>query len=525
MTVLSAASAKQQKVVDAFLSGVQFMVIGGAMGSGKSYLMSMLTTMLMDDPNTRVGFFRETLRQLEDSGGLVDTTKSIYGKISDALKYKAVAKPYPGITIKSGPGQGARIEFRPLNSEADLENARGLQYTMIGIDEGTCFSQTQIEFLMARLRSQSRHSGRMIVSCNPDPDHYLCRMIEDYYLDEEGYPIEDRAGDIRYYLRRSGEYFWGNSKEEVAEILGEELTEELAKKIMSFTFIGMTIYDNPVLLKEEPGYLAHLEGLGRVEKARNLHGNWFMRAESSGLFKRQWLKSASIADIPEGCNAMRAVDKAHTPPSEVNPEPDYTALSPLTLKDKDGFYYLLGNYHPKLKDEPRKASEKCVLGKVRRYAGERDNLIVAQMKSDNLLADTYKYREPVLVLSKDSGAGTGDFNATVARMAEEGIKVQKDMTISNVKGKKEKDFLGFTNACENGLVYLVEDTFEKDSLEAILKELEIFDGQPSTKTKKDDWPDSISMVYNAICKSKRVYRTLNQVARTSTTKKYKLYRK
>lgn len=528
---LGAASPKQQKIVDAFIADTEVIVIGGAMGGGKSYLMTLLTTLLMDDPKTRVCMFREYLNQLEGSGGLVDTAKSIYSQISEDIKVKFTANPnrmrvMEGSGAGDVPGDGARIEFRPLETDADIEKIRGLQYTMIGVDEGTAFSKKQIEFMISRLRSESSYSSRMVISCNPDPDHFLCDMIKDYYLDEEGNPLDSRAGDIRYFLQVEDTYHWGSSKEEVLVTAGKDINKDNLLLVKSFTFIGVTIDDNPPLMAANPSYKANLENLPRVERLRNLIGNWFAREESKGVFKRQWLlgengeRAISAKDVPRDCIAVRGIDKAHTPVSEKNTSPDFTAMSPLVLKDSAGFYYLLGNYHESFVDTPDRHRPKPEIGRIRKRAGERDSLVVKQMLLDKNMMDSYGYREPKLVLAKDSGAGDGDFKATVSKMVEHSIKVIKDKTISNVPGKKMKDFLGFTNACENGLVFIVTDTFHENTLLSMLKEWEIFEGEGSTRTRKDDWVDSISMAFNAISSVKKSYRTVPINRQVSGTLSY-----
>jgi hypothetical protein len=203
---------------------------------------------------------------------------------------------------------------------------------------------------------------------------------------------------------------------------------------------------------------------------------------------------------------MRGIDKAHALSSEVNPNPDFTAISPLFLKDEDGFYYLLGNYLPECSDDVVKHTDKKILGRFRRLAGARDILIAKQLCFDKEQAETYGYSEPKLAVPKDSGAGTGDYNSTIALMLEKGIKTVKDMTVSNVAGKKLLDFSQFTAACQNGLVHIVEETFDKDSLQYIYSELEKFDGvTKSTQTRKDDFVDAISIGFNAIVVAKRPF--------------------
>ena len=54
----------------------------------------------------------------------------------------------------------------------------------------------------------------MVISCNPDPDHQIKNMIQ-WYLDEDGYPIPEKDGVIRWFVTIDGEYFWGDTREEL----------------------------------------------------------------------------------------------------------------------------------------------------------------------------------------------------------------------------------------------------------------------------------------------------------------------
>lgn len=515
MSQLAPSSPKQQKAVDTFLK-VQILVLGGAMFGGKSYLASMLSTLYADDPNSRIGVFRNTLDSMKQGGGIIDTLQSVYNKIEDVCKLEIAGNPPVG-RIVSGPGAGkgrsggCRFNFLPQQHEKDMEKIRGGAYSLAIVEEAIpFFTQEQIEMIMSRLRSESRHESRMIITCNPSPDHFICELIKDYYLDEEGYAIADRCGDVRYFYKLNGTYLWGDSREEVydrVEALGGYIhsnisKEERLKRILSFSFVQLTAEDNPIGVANNPGYMAYLEGMDEVKKARNLYGNWFIRPQNAGVFDRKWLRKIPLSEVPRGCVAMRGVDKAHTVPSETNKTPDYTAISALMLKDESGFYCLLGNYLPECSDEVKK-DEKRVLGRYRRLAGARDRLLAKQMKYDKDQADLYGYTEPKIVVAKDSGA-IGDYHGTLSVMLENNIKVVKDSTISNVAGKKLLDFSQFCSAAQNGLVSIVEETFEKDTLDYIYKELEQFDGvTASTRTRKDDFVDAFSICFNALATAKR----------------------
>lgn len=513
-----------------------------------SYLGAMLTTLYADDPNARIAFFRDTLESMKRGGQIIDTVKSVYSQIEDQCRLVVGGNPPVG-KILSGPGagerkgQGARIEFLPMSHESDMEKIRGSSFSLAVIEEAIPnFSQDQIEFIMSCLRSNAKRESKLVMTCNPMESHFICSLIKDYYLDEDGYPIDGRCGNVRYFYKYLGDYYWGDSRQEVYDLVTELGAfsdadmqtiplEDKLNRILSFSFVQLTAYDNPIGMKANPGYMAMLESMNAVQKARNLKGCWFAKEEGKGFFNREWLRGElgqrvkSVQDIPKGCVAVRAIDKAYSECSDSSPDPDYSALSPLLLKDRDGFYWILGNYHPRITDEKvfRKSDKPC-LGRFRKLSGERDNLVALQLNTDIENSDAFGYQKPMLALAKDSGGGSGDYYSTLARMAEEGIKVLKDQSISNVKGKKVADFNAFTSACQTGIVYIVEDTFDQHTLNTWYKELEDFDGSPSTRTRKDDFVDATALAFNCIRSAKRPYQTLvrnQQVVETLSAHLYK----
>ena len=519
---LRAMSPKQQMILD---SSAQITIIGGAAGSGKSHLLQMMPLQLVDDPNTACIMFRRTTPQLNGAGGLVDKAKGIYSKLPDKWRPKFTQNPH----IAKFPN-GATVEWSHMQHVKDKENIQGLEYTLIGVDEGTQFEWEQIEYMISRLRSNSKYDSRLVISCNPECGSWIHNLIRDYYLDEKGYAIPERDGKVRYFIKEGQEFTWADTKQELIEIF-DIPQEDADEEIFSFTFISATIYDNPVMMKTNRKYLAALKALDGVERARLLDGCWEAEPEGSSFFKRQWLRGAdgervkTIQEIPSGCTAMRAVDCAHTEPHDNNRDPDYTALSPLILKDRDGFYWLLGNYHESLLDKPAKKSDRPVIGRIRRLAGERNNLISKQALLDLSLLSTYKYSKPKLVAAKDNGGGASDYTSLLARVTEDGISVHQDKSPSNVKGKKVKDFLGFTEAAQNGLVFIVESTFDKSTLEEYYRELEKFTGENSTRIMHDDWVDSTSMCFNSIRDSGRPYRTIIRNQRRVDTLSSDLYKR
>lgn len=169
MAQLCASSPKQQKAVDTFHK-VQILVLGGAVFGGKSYLASMLSAIYADDPNSRIGVFRNTLEMMKQGGGIIDTLQSVYRNIEDVCKLEVAGNPPVG-RIVSGPGKGkgkgdgCRFNFLQMQHEKDMEKIRGGAYSLAIVEEAIpFFSQEQIEMIMSRLRSESRHESKMIIT-------------------------------------------------------------------------------------------------------------------------------------------------------------------------------------------------------------------------------------------------------------------------------------------------------------------------------------------------------------------------
>ena len=360
---------------------------------------------------------------------------------------------------------------------------------MIIFDELTHFEESQFTYLLTRLRSSAEGNSSCMATCNPDNASWVLKWVK-WYLAEDGRPDPDKSGVIRYFVIVNDEPFFAESPEEIEELFPEKVWDEdprTGKKIyvppMSFTFIGGTVYDNPKMLEKNPRYISNLKNQPRVQVERLLYGNWYAREEASGYFKREWLSKAD--KVPLGSKEVRAWDKAATEPSEGNKTPDFTA-SVKMVKDSHGNYYIKGDYIPENKD---KGSD--ILGKFRKRSGARDVIVCAQALADG--------EDCIVVLPQDAGsAGVDEYKNAANQLLKVGARCKKD-PMPNNKSKLVR-FSPFASAAENGLVYIVETSFTPASLNAYLNELEAFDGSPSTRTRKDDWPDATASAFNYLSK-------------------------
>ena len=157
--------------------------------SGKSRLLLMRPLRYINDPNFEGIFFRKNTTQLTGAGGLWPESKKIYSHFKPRVREKDLQQIFKS---------GATLNFKYLDHENDAQSHMGLQYSFIGFDELTTYSSTQFTYLLSRLRSAADMNSFCLGTCNPDPDSWVIDWIK-WYLDELGFPREDRCGVVRYF--------------------------------------------------------------------------------------------------------------------------------------------------------------------------------------------------------------------------------------------------------------------------------------------------------------------------------------
>lgn len=115
--VFGPASPKQKMILE---SKAQILIIGGAAGSGKSYLLQLMPLAYVDDPQTACIMFRRTTPQLTGAGGLFDTAKSIYLQLDKEWKPKFREKALEAIFPS-----GAKVLWRHMEYENNKLDHQG----------------------------------------------------------------------------------------------------------------------------------------------------------------------------------------------------------------------------------------------------------------------------------------------------------------------------------------------------------------------------------------------------------------
>jgi predicted phage terminase large subunit-like protein len=276
-------------------SDADIVFYGGAAGAGKSWALLVAPLRWIQNPKFGAVIFRRTYPEINAEGGLWDESETIYPFCQGRGVRSAMTWWFPS---------GATITFSHLSEEADRFRWKSAQVPWIGFDQVETFTDNQFWYLLSRNRSNAGVPLHIRATCNPDPDSFVARLL-DWYIDSaNGYPIQERAGRRRYFVRAADTLDWADTPDELVARHGAEAMPK------SFVFIPATIQDNPILLRNNPKYLANLRALPLVDNQQLEHGNWRIRATAGTVFRRDWF--GVVEAPPTDCDAVRYWDLAAT---------------------------------------------------------------------------------------------------------------------------------------------------------------------------------------------------------------------
>ena len=391
------------------------------------------------------------MTQIKEQGGLWDASQKLYRMYPGAIG-RNPQKPYWRFP------SGAKVSFRQIARDEDVYDWQGTEIACIEFDELTHFTEFQFFYMLSRNRSTCGVRPYVRASCNPDADSWVAGFISWWINQDTGYPIPERSGKIRWMIRRDEVIHWADTKEELIERF-ELVTEEDLCAPKTVAFVPSTIYDNQVLLKADPGYMANLKALSIVERERLLYGNWKIKA-AKGLFFPRAAIPELLEDIPNDVTRwVRAWDLAATDTDEGG-DPAYTA-SVLLGKRRDGSYVIADATN-------------------NRYKAEKVRALVKQCA----IADKSKYKRVKIRLSQDPGQAGKE-------QAQSYIKMLAGFSVSAVKesGDKQSRAEPFAAQWQAGNVYVVAGPWT----EALLGQYESF---PESKFK--DLVDAGSNAFNEL---------------------------
>lgn len=282
-----------QKKQASFLERPEYEALyGGAAGGGKSEAAIMLPLSQINIPHFRALILRKTYPQLTE---LIDKSLRYYPYAVPDAKYNSTLHRW---TFPSG----AVVAFGSMNHPLDRENYRGRQYDMIIFDELTQFSWDEYSFMFSRNRP-SGPGTFVCIRATTNPGGIGHTWVRDRFIT----PAPPMT-TIR-------------EKMDVTDPDGK-VTCQMRERI----FVPATVWDNGILLGNDPGYLANLAMLPESEKQAQLYGSW---DSFSGQVFSEWKNDPDHArdragthviapfDIPKWWNIVRGFDFGYSRPFSV----------------------------------------------------------------------------------------------------------------------------------------------------------------------------------------------------------------
>ncbi len=265
---------------------------GGAAGGGKSEALVMEALRQIHIPHYKALILRKTYPQL---GELVDKSLHYYPRVDPGATYNAT-----GHTWRFS--SGARVIFGSLTHPKDKFNYQGQAYDFIGFDELTQFTFEEYSYLFSRNRPNGPGT-RCYVRATANPGGVGHGWVKERFITPA--PAMTTLWD-RFRIR------YPNGREEIRH--------------RSRIFIPSTVFDNDILLGNDPEYLTRLAALPDAERRALLYGDW---DSFSGQVFTEWRNDPDHYDdrvgthviapfrIPSEWTVWRGFDWGYTRPFSV----------------------------------------------------------------------------------------------------------------------------------------------------------------------------------------------------------------
>ncbi len=213
---------------------------GGAAGGGKSEALVMEALRQVSLPHYRALILRKSYPQLTE---LIDKSMRYYPKVCPAARYHQTSHTwyFPS---------GAKVRFASLPHPGDKLNFQGLAFDYIAFDELTHFSSEEYMYLISRNRPGGPGT-RCYVRATANPGGVGHGWVKERFV-VAGPPMRT---------------IW----ERCPVVFPDGHTEE---RMRSRIFVPSTVFDNTVLLRNDPGYLTRLAALPEAERKALLYGDW-----------------------------------------------------------------------------------------------------------------------------------------------------------------------------------------------------------------------------------------------------------
>ena len=213
---------------------------GGAAGGGKSDALIIEALRQVHIPHYKALIIRKTFPQLSE---LIDKSLNYYPRAFPDAKYNASSHKW---TFPSG----AKIVFGSMNNSQSKIQYQGLAYDFIAFDELTHFTQEEYEYLKSRNRPNGPGT-RVYIRSTANPGNIGHAWVKSRFV-SAGVPMQTIWEDVSW-----------------VEPDGRKVTTKQSR-----IFVPSSVFDNPALLQNDPGYVQRLASMPEAERMALLYGNW-----------------------------------------------------------------------------------------------------------------------------------------------------------------------------------------------------------------------------------------------------------
>lgn len=213
---------------------------GGAAGGGKSDAIVIEALRQVHVPNYKGLILRKTYKNLTE---LIEKSQNYYPRAYPGARYN-------GTEHKWSFPSGAKIYFGNVRGTTYKTDYQGMQYDYIGFDELTHFTFDEYSYICGRNRP-SGPGTVCYVRATGNPGGIGHGWVKDRFV-TRAEPLTRFTNDLEIDLPD------GSKK---------RLTK-------SGAFVPSLVFDNAVLLENDPNYLAQLASLPEAERRAMLYGDW-----------------------------------------------------------------------------------------------------------------------------------------------------------------------------------------------------------------------------------------------------------
>lgn len=239
----------------------------------------------------RSTLFRKTFKELKDLITEIRETGGPNVRVSESAGYAVTT-------------DGRTISLGYMQHEKDKEKYRGHPSDLVGIDEVTMFTESQIEFVTSWLRTKFPDQRlRVVLTGNPPTTTSGLWIIEAFapWL-SESFPEPAEPKELRWYARLDGKVHWFRTGEPF------EHRDKRSGKLdlvypKSRTFIPAGLKDNPYLSRDKR-YVSVLQGKPEPIRSQLLYGDFTIGLldDAWQVIPSAWIRAAQSRWTPDGQN-------------------------------------------------------------------------------------------------------------------------------------------------------------------------------------------------------------------------------